>query len=717
MTAAPLSIGPVIPGLTGPPPRLPALRQELDLVEGPRARGGAPTWTLHDPVRNAYFRIGWSAFEILARWAPVTAADLATRVRDETRLDVAGEDVEALLRMLQENHLLAAGPGSWRAYAAHRERRREGPWAWLLHHYLFFRVPLLRPDAALDRLAPLARPLFTRRFALLVALALVAGLYLAGRQWDGLAARLGALASFDNLSGLMLALAGAKIVHELGHALVAKRFGVRVPSAGLAFVVFWPRFYTETTDAWRLTDRRAQVAIDAAGIGAELVLAVAALLAWSFLPDGAPRDAALMIATVSWASTLAINLNPFMRFDGYYLLADAVGIPNLQPRAFALAVWQIRRRLLGFEDAPPEVQPPRVRAGMIVYAWMVWIYRLVLFAGIALVVYHFFVKLVGIGLFLVEIGWFIARPLFREARTWWSRRQAIRPTRFGLAALVLLVLGLAGLIVPWRGRVEAPAALRAAEFVRVYPAAPGRVVAVHVAEGGSVSVGEPLLTLEAPDIEGQIAVAGARIAETQREIEASAVAQGSAERLGILAETLAASRREWAMQQDLRARMTVRAAIGGRVRQLAEHLTPGRWLSESETIALVVAPGAWTIHAYVSEGDVAALAPGAGARFYAAQADVPPVPAVVEAIERTDLRSLPDAALAEPLGGTIPVRQREGRYEPVSAYYRVRLRAEAPSGAWHRTMRGEIAITGAPRSLLGRWWRSVAAVLVRESGF
>lgn len=723
MSATPLPLGRIIPGLSGSagpklPPRLPALRHELDLVEGPRTKAGAPTWTLHDPVRNAYFRIDWSAFEILARWAPVTAEALAARVRAETRLDVDREEVEALLRMLQENHLVAAGaPGLWRVYAAHRERRRAGPWAWLLHHYLFFRVPLLRPDAALDRLAPLARPLFTRRFAALVVLAGLAGLYLAGRQWDGLVARLAALASFENLSWLMLALAGAKAVHELGHALVAKRFGVRVPSAGLAFIVFWPRFYTETTDAWRLTDRRAQIAIDAAGIGAELVLAVAALLAWSFLPDGTPRDAALMIATVSWASTLAINLNPFMRFDGYYLLADAVGMPNLQPRAFALAVWHLRRRLFGLDDPVPEPVPSTVRAWMIAYAWMVWVYRLVLFAGIALVVYHFFIKLVGIGLFIVEIGWFIARPVWREARTWWGRRAELRPTRSGLAALALLTACLAALVVPWRGRVEAPAALRAAEFVRVFPASPGRVAAVHVAEGARVAAGDPLVTLEAPDIEGQIAVVQARIAETQREIDLSAVAQERAERLGALAETLAASRRELALQEDLTSRLTVRAALGGQVRQLAEHLTPGRWIAETESIALVVAPEAWTLHAYVSESDVATVEPGLRARFYPAQADVAPIPAVVEAIERADLRMLPDAALAEPLGGAMAVRQREGRYEPVSAYYRVRLRAEVPSFAWYRTMRGEVVIAGAPRSLLRRWWHAVAAVLVRESGF
>lgn len=687
------------------------------MIEGPRAQGGAPTWTLHDPVRNVYFRLGWSAFEILARWAPVTAEDMAARVRAETRLDVGAEEVEALLRMLQENHLVAAGaPGSWRVYAAHRERRREGPWAWLLHHYLFFRVPLLRPDATLDRLAPLARPLFTRRFALLVLLALLAGLYLAGRQWDALTARLSALASFENLSWLMLALAGAKMVHELGHALVAKHFDVRVPSAGLAFVVFWPRFYTETTDAWRLTDRRAQVAIDAAGIGAELVLAVVALLAWSFLADGVARDAALMVATVSWASTLAINLNPFMRFDGYFLLSDSVGMPNLQPRAFAMAVWHLRRVLLGLDDPEPEPVPQRVRAWMIAYAWMVWIYRLVLFAGIAIVVYHFFIKLVGIALFALEIGWFIARPVLREARTWWSRRAGLRATRSGLIALALLAAGIVALAVPWRGRIEAPAALRAAEFVRVFPAVPGRVAAVHVREGARVAAGNPLVTLDAPEIEGQIAIVEARIAETQREIALSAVTQAAAERLGALNETLAASRRELATQQEMRARLIVRAGVGGEVRQLAEHLTTGRWLSETEGVALLVAPEAWILYAYVPEDDIAAVVPGAQARFYATQPDVAPVPAVVEAVEQTDLRVLTDIALAEPLGGVIPVRQ-GGRYEPVSAYYRVRLRAEAPPVQWRRMIRGSVAISGQPRSLIRHWWRSATAVVIRESGF
>ncbi|SFV06970.1 putative peptide zinc metalloprotease protein [Methylobacterium sp. 174MFSha1.1] len=717
MTALPLHLGAGLPG-GAPPARLPGLRQELDVVEGPRARSGAPTWTLHDPVRNTYFRLGWVEFEILARWDAVTAEELAGRVRAETRLDVEAGDVEALARALQGNHLVsAAAPGAWRLYAAERARRRAGPWSWLLHHYLFFKLPLLRPDAALTRLAPLARPLFTRTFAGIVLLGLCLGLYLAGRQWDVLAGRVAAMASPESLSWLMAALVLAKCVHELGHAVVAKHLGIRVPNAGVAFVVFWPRLYTETTDAWRLTDRRQLLAIDAAGIGAELVLAVAALLLWSLVPDGPWRDAALMIATVSWASTLAVNLNPFMRFDGYYLLADAVGMPNLQPRAFAVATQGLRRALFGTEDPAAEPLPGRVRAWMTAYAWAVWLYRLVLFTTIALVVYHFFIKLVGIGLFLVEIGWFVVRPVVRELRTWWRLRRGARLTRPGLLALAALGAGLAAIALPWHGRIEAPAVLRAEAFLRVFPAAPGRIAVLHVAEGARVAEGDPLVTLEAPEVDDQIAVAQARIAETQREIALSATEQASADRLGALTETLAASRRELALQQDLKARLVIRAGMAGEIRQIADHLTPGRWLSDSDGIGLIVAPEAWILQAYVAESDVAALREGAAARFHAAQADVPALDAVVEQVERSDRRTLPDAVLAEPLGGPLPARQKDGRYEPLTALYRVRLRTETPPDRWRRTIRGEVAIATEPRSLARRWWRAATAVLIRESGF
>ena len=162
-----------------------------------------------------------------------------------------------------------------------------------------------------------------------------------------------------------------------------------------------PVRYTEASTACKAS-RRARLMVDAAGIFAELMLAVMATLFWVFLPDGTASDVAFVIASVSWVMSLLVNLNPLMRFDGYYLLADMLGVENMQERGFALARWRLREFLFGFGDPAPEHLSRPMRRGLIVHAYAVWVYRFFLFLDIALLVYHVAVKLAGIVLFAVE---------------------------------------------------------------------------------------------------------------------------------------------------------------------------------------------------------------------------------------------------------------------------------------------------------------------------
>ena len=112
-----------------------------------------------------------------------------------------------------------------------------------------------------------------------------------------------------------------KCLHELGHAYVAKYHGCRVSAIGIAFLVFFPFLYTDTTDAWRLRNHKDRLLINFAGILTELHLALIATFVWGVLPEGG-LGAAFFIATTSWISSIAINVSPFMRFDGYYVFSD-----------------------------------------------------------------------------------------------------------------------------------------------------------------------------------------------------------------------------------------------------------------------------------------------------------------------------------------------------------------------------------------------------------
>ena len=265
----------------GTAPVLPALREDLRLFPAAPNRDGSPAWMIQDPVRNRFYRIGWLEFELLSRWQPGgNPGAVSAGVATDTPLHATVEDVGALAEFLGRNQLLQATSAQDSAkLAALRRSATANRLNWLAHHYLFFRVPLVHPAAFLERTLPWIRMLFTPAAALLVAVATIAGLMLAARQWDAFAhAFVGSLGA-EGLVGYLAALAVAKSLHELGHAYTATRYGVRVGHMGIAFVVLWPMLYTDTGESWKLADRRQRFAIAAAGILA--FLASLNLIGWN----------------------------------------------------------------------------------------------------------------------------------------------------------------------------------------------------------------------------------------------------------------------------------------------------------------------------------------------------------------------------------------------------------------------------------------------------
>jgi len=703
--------------------RLAPLRDELSLLPGPRGRGGAPTWTLHDPASGRYFRIGWQEFEMLARWADGDPAAIAARVGRETTLSPTAEDVEAFARFLASSDLLKLpGRAGTERMLRQRAALKTGPLKWTLKNYLFVRIPLVRPDRALGAALPWLSWLFSPWTAAALAAVAALGGFLALRSWDAFA---GTFLHFFTLEGAALAalsLLLSKVVHELGHGLAAKRLGCRVPTMGVAFMVLYPVLYTDTTDAWRLTGRRERLLIDAAGMAAELALAALALLAWSLLPDGPLRSVAFVWATTTWILTLAVNLSPFMRFDGYYILSDLLDLPNLQDRSFALARWRIRELLFGFGDPPPEEWTPGMRRFLVAFAVATWAYRFLLFLGIALLVYHLFFKALGILLFVVEIWWFIARPVVRELAEWWRRRGTMRANRNTLLTALSAAGLAAALLVPWRTTVEAPGLMGAERRATVYAAAPGRVAAVPVSVGARVGEGEPLVVVASPDLDHAAAQAARRVDALRWQAAALAQDRAYAARGQLVWRELEAARAELAGLADERARLSAAAPFAGTVMEPADPLRPGDWIPAGEALAVVADTSRTVVDAYASEADLGRFAAGAEGVFVPDDPGRPPVPVRVERVADGSSRALSEPELASFNGGPVAARPGPaGEAVPEGPVYRLRLvPAPAVSGtpvALDRTVRGTVLIDAAPESVAARIWRRAAGVLVRESGF
>ena len=699
---------------------IPAIRQDLKLYEGPHHRDGSPSWRILDPVRNRFFEIGWLEFELLAHFDSChSIEELIGAISAETTLEPTEDEVKGFIQFLENQQLVIQGTDSARAALRQRWMAADRPWyEKLFHSYLFFRIPLLRPDRFLTKTLPLAEIFYTRAFVLLVLIVFVADLYLVFREWDELSR---SFSYFFNLQGglyFLLAASFSKIIHELGHAYTAKRYGVRIPTMGIAFLVMWPVPYTDTGETWKLADWRKQMAIASAGMAAELVLAIFATLLWAITPDGNMKYVLFVLATSTWIMTLAINASPFMRFDGYFLLSDALDFPNLHERSSACALWWIRRTFFGLREPLPEPTfTIRQRVGLVIFALVVWIYRLVVYLGIALLVYHMFFKMLGIIMMILEFVWFVFKPVTTELKYLWSRKSLVRirivpfsVTAFGLMALVWMV--------PITNELTAPAVVRAQNVQEVYSPIAARITSIKVKDGDLVERGQVLFSLEAPELFLRKTKADVALATARSEFLRAVATTRQQERREVLLQQIAEALAEQQSITEDAQRLEIRASDAGMIRDFSAQIVEGRWINPRELMARVVSPNQSVIEAYVPETRVKSVEPGQIVKFVPEIAGAEPIQGIVRAVDTTATRQINHRVLGTPYGGAITaVTDRRGVLNSQDPVYRVLIEPSDQLARVPAVVRGTVRIHVDLEVLAQNFAARAISLFVRESGF
>jgi len=701
------------------PPPLPRLREDLCLHDCGRDRTGAERWVIEDYARNRYFAVGVKQLEILRHWAPIDPNEMVERLSQRSGVAVTLADVNALARFLVQNELSEPSPGAGYQSFVDKQKARDGNWSYrYISKYFFMKFPLVNPQHFLTVTYPTIAFMFSRGFLITTLFASLLGAFLVFRQLDTFLTSASNLISFEYLGWFAVALVASKICHELGHGYTALRFGCRVPSMGVALMVFWPVLFTETSDAWKLRDSRQRQFINGAGILTELAIAGYATLLWSFLPDGPVRDAVFYLAVIGWTLSLTVNLNPFMRFDGYYILSDLVGIANLHQRSVEAARWFLRRYLLGLSDHLPETWPSRKRNFVVLFGFLLFLYRLVLFLTIALLVYHFFIKVIGIALFLVEIGYLIVRPVYKEFKMWWTRRSDFALNRRSFLGLTVVGLLIAFLVYPWQSQISGPGLMTGAQFARIYTKSDSQVTAIKVRPGESVTKGQVLFELASPHLalEIQRAEADYRMAEVSmrqallnvRKSDQFQVFSSERDRVTRLVTDLEAKK----------TRQTIRAPFDGVVTDLADQLTVGRWLADRTQLAFAVATRDPTVWAYIRESDLRRIAKGAEAWFFSDTPETGPIPLALNAIDFDSTAAIQFPGLIAQFGGPIEAVENEsGQYAPLAALYRAQLTVLDRRIVLDRLHHGIVVIDGTRESILESAWRQAASVFVREASF
>jgi putative peptide zinc metalloprotease protein len=697
----------------------PKLREDLTLYPGPADRNGAPTWTLHDPARNQYFQIDWVAFEIISRLDLGNADAICQDINERSTLFVSSDDVDATAKFLTDNELVYQNSPQDANYLYRKNQSRSKSWFdSILHGYLFFRIPILRPDKALDKLLPKLNFLFNKHFYQLTLLIFVIGLWGVFRQWDTFSTTLVDTFSIEGILGYAGAIVVVKLLHEVGHAIAAKKCGCRVPTMGIAFLVMWPMAYTDVTESWKLDSHKKRWMIASAGIATELVIAAWSIFMWSVLPDGAFKSLFFFLGTTSIAGTLAINASPFLRFDGYFLLCDTIGMSNLHNRTGAYARWWLREKLFGLGDPAPEELSAEMQKFFIVFAFATWLYRLIVFFGIAVLVYYYFFKALGIALFIVEIWFFIARPVFQEFQYWHKRWQDIGPVVRHRPAYYIALGTIAFLLIPFDLTVNTQGMLRPEKSFNVLATRAAQVTKLPPSIGSQVKEGDQIIGLDTPELEKKIRQLQTKVDVLNRQFGSSGFDLKTINQQPIFKEQLISAKNELDGLLKEYENLNRKAPFSGVIADVDPDLFLGEWVPKSFSLVTLINDKDWIVECYVEEDDLRRLDIGNWARFIPDAPGVQGVGLSVISIEKDATRILTEGSLSSVAGGEILVRPQNNKLIPERAIYRVRLRVDGHhSKISTGYIRGRVVIFAWPKSILGDVIRNGLAVLIKEASF
>lgn len=577
---------------------------------------------------------------------------------------MGGEDEQEFFEFVTALH--AAGllnlPVSDHAalYRRHRLRRFARLRQTALGGFLFWQIPLWNPDVFLSRTAFVARALYSRVMLVIWAALLTIATVVAAGRWSELIVPPDDLLGFENLPLLWAALVGLKVFHEFGHAYGCKRFGGHVPEMGVTLILFTPCAYVDASGSWSFPFKWQRLVVCLGGVYVESYLAAIAVLVWAATDPGPLHALAYKVVFLASVTTLLFNLNPLMRYDGYYVASDFLEIPNLRARAARCVASHAKRLLLGIRDENIE-SGRRLNAILCAYGAASTIYRATLLFSIAALIARR-VPMVGFALGATYVIKSLVSGGTRIARYVTSSREAM-PVRLRAATVcsALLVVGpLLLLSIPLPSRVTAPAWIGAEHECIVRADTPGFVTAIRATAGEAVLSGQTLIELRNDEVDETANEAQSRWLAAEQRALALLAREPSRAKQEQSRATAAATEAEQADAR--RAALHVAAPIGGR---LASCLTPnddGRFMQTGEQIGVVLS-GAPRVRVMLTAQEFAAcrIRQGERAEFRADSDAGRAYPARVIRIQPTASRKIqPDSPFAEH-GGPVALNPHTGQ--------------------------------------------------------
>lgn len=426
---------------------------------------------------------------------------IAEKTFDENHIEDFYQFIVSLHRLGFLNLPISDDKSLYARFERKKTAAKKAKWMSLM----YFKIPLFNPDSFLNRYIHLAKHVFTKTaFFIWLCLMTVSG-YLTYTHFDAMTEPLNGLLAAQNIAFMWVALIGLKIFHEFGHAFACKHFGGHVPEMGVNLIMMTPCAYMDATDSWKFTSKRKRIIVCLAGMYIESVIAAIALFVWVLTPSGMMHECAYQTMFLASLMTVAFNINPLMRFDGYYIFSDMVEVPNLRSRSTDALAEMVKRIVIGV-PIPEHNDSSKNRILLYTFGFCATIYRLSITLGIC---YIIATKFFLVGLYLG--GVYVVLQLYKYIKNSLgyllfspecaSHRLRANLAIFGLCIVLPCLISTAPL--PSQSHITGVIAPEHTTVLR--SKAEGFVDSLHVLKGQHVKRGTSLVKLINTDLEKQLA--------------------------------------------------------------------------------------------------------------------------------------------------------------------------------------------------------------------
>lgn len=544
----------------------------------------------------------------------------------------------------------------FRRYQRHERMR----WKKRFWSPLALRFPLFDPEPFLQRTLPWVEPLLGKvGFSILLIVVIMGGI-LAVSHWTDLTENITErVLSPGNLILLWFVYPVVKTFHELGHAYVAKKWGAEVHDIGIMLLVLSPVPYVDASAAWGFKDKYKRMAVGAAGIAVELFLGSLALFVWLAVEPGVVRAIAYNVMLISGVSTLLFNGNPLLKFDGYYVLSDAIEIPNLGTRSNRYIGYLFQRYAFNVPDAESPAQSMGERIWFVFYGIASFAYRVfITFIIILFIANKFFI--VGILLAIWAITTQIMIPfskiikyLFTGSNIRRQRPRALMFTTAGIAGLVLLLFAL-----PFPSWTRTEGVIWVPEEAQVRASVDGFVDQILAPSDSKVAPGQPLIQAKEPFLVARVAILEAQVKELQARYDAfKAFERVQAAKIR---DQLVAAEANLRLAQERQSELVYHSSSNGRFIVPNAADLQGRFVTKGQLIGYVLEPKNLTVRVVVLQEDISmVMQKTRNVEVMLSAWGAEPVPANIRRIVPGGSQKLPTPALGSAGGGSIGVNPQD----------------------------------------------------------